>query len=198
MAWPSRPIYLNSGRAGASNSAAGDTMAPAIDPADVQLTFGSKAIRTVINPQAEQVIRDNVAAGDSSSCTITSTLRLPADQARAMFNNLESFGVAKQRALYGAPGNKVIDTYVASKAAGKTAAQIQVDMTGTINQDPYNVSHHCFDPAKLCVVDIDPNTIVNGAAFVAAVKADKRVSKFFFPPQDPAFHLEMPVTSGSG
>jgi hypothetical protein len=172
-------------------------MAPPIDPANVQLTFGPRAIRNVVNPKAEQVIRDIVAAADCAACTITSTLRLPADQARAMFNNLESVGVAKQRKLYGAPGNKVIDTYVASKAAGNTAAQIQADMKVTIDQDPYNVSHHCFDPAKLCVVDIDPNTIANPDTFIAAVQADKRVSIFFFPPNDPAFHLEMPVTSGS-
>ncbi len=57
---------------------------------------------------------------------------------------------------------------------GKASAEIQVDMTATINLDAYSVSRHMFDRAKLCVVDIDPNTIVDRSAFVAAVKADKR------------------------
>jgi hypothetical protein len=113
-----------------------------------------------------------------------------------MYQNLQSQGVDSQRRLYDAPGNRVIDTYVASQAAGKSAAQIQADMVVTISQQgPYNVSHHCFDPTKLCVVDIDPNTIVNSAAFVSAVQADHRINKFFHPPDDPAFHLEMPVTA---
>jgi hypothetical protein len=168
-------------------------MAPPIASADVRLIFGPNANTSVITPVVEQVIRDNVAAAGSSACTITSTLREAKDQARAMFHNLEVKGVAHQRALYGPPGNRVIDTYVASKAAGKTPAQIQVDMTATINQDPFGVSHHLFDPATLCVVDIDPNTIADGAAFVAAVQADNRVSKILFPPRDTAFHLEIPV-----
>jgi hypothetical protein len=170
----------------------------AIDPAGVTLHYGPNANRNVITALVEQVVRDNVAAGGSSGCTITSTLREARDQARAMFNNLEARGVDHQRALYGAPGNRVIDTYVESKAAGKTPAEIQIDMAATINQgNPYDVSHHMFNPAKLCVVDIDPNTIADRAAFVAAVKADKRVSIFFFPPRDPAFHLESPLTGGS-
>jgi hypothetical protein len=168
-------------------------MPSSIASADVQLTFGPNAKAEVVSSLARQVIRDNVAAAGSSACTITSTLREAKDQARAMFHNLEVKGVAHQRALYGAPGNRVIDTYVASKAAGKTPAQIQADMTVTINQDPFGVSHHLFNPATLCVVDIDPNTIADGAAFVAAVQADSRVSKILFPPKDTAFHLEIPV-----
>jgi hypothetical protein len=67
-----------------------------------------------------------------------------------------------------------------------------------INTAEYSFQQgHCFNPAKLCVVDIDPNTIVDSASFVMAVQADRRVNYFLFPPKDPAFHLEMTVTAAA-
>ncbi|HKG15715.1 MAG TPA: hypothetical protein VKB12_20510 [Pyrinomonadaceae bacterium] len=38
-----------------------------------------------------------------------------------MYDNLERHGVEAQKNLYADPGDKVIDVYVRSKAAGKTA-----------------------------------------------------------------------------
>ena len=68
------------------------------------------------------------------------------------------------------------------------------DMTAKIIEiGPANVSRHCADFNVLCVVDIAPSSIQNKTKFVAAFKADKRVSKYFLPPSDPAYHLEIPV-----
>jgi hypothetical protein len=110
-----------------------------------------------------------------------------------MFINLELTGEAKQRRLYKPPGNKVIDVYVASKAAGKTDAQIKADMENKIVElGPTTVSRHASDPAILCVFDVAPSSIQNQRAFVSAVRSEPRVSKFLQPPVDPAFHLEIP------
>jgi len=126
---------------------------------------------------------------------ITSTQRTPAEQARAMFQNLEAKGVASQKALYGPNGDLVIDVFAAGKAVGKTAAQIQADMTRKIiGLGASNVSHHAADPKVLNVFDVAPTSIpaARQAAFKAALRSDPRVKKFLEPSDgDPAFHIEI-------
>lgn len=178
---------------GAKPGGATLTEGSASAPVEVTITYGPKADPAMVSPSAEQVIKELVAKAGDHSCLITSTARSPEDQARVMYNNLESYGVAAQKALYAAAGDQVIDVYSASKQANKTPVQIKADMTAKINElGPSNVSHHCADPASLCVVDIDPGSLAHGAAFVQAVKADGRVSKLIEPPDDPAYHLELP------
>ena len=100
-----------------------------------------------------------------------------------------------QKNLYGPNGDLVIDVFVAGKAAGKTAARIQKEMERKIIAlGPSNVSHHAADPRVLNVFDVAPNSIpaAQRAAFERAVRADKRVRKFFTPTQgDPGFHIEV-------
>jgi hypothetical protein len=159
----------------------------------IKISFGPNAKRQFVSAQARKVIEDILQAAGLSSCLISSTARTPADQARAMYNNLEANGVASQKALYAAAGDMVIDVYSQAKDAGKTPAQIQAAMAAKIIAiGPAKVSRHCADPKKLVVVDIAPSSIDKKPAFEKAVKADKRVKKFFFPPTDPAYHLEIP------
>jgi hypothetical protein len=161
---------------------------------DVAITWGPNADSTKVAASALAVIKAICTTAGEDGCTITSTARDATDQARAMYNNLVATGVAAQRALYGPFGDQVIDTYEASKAAGKTADQIKADMAATITAvGPSNVSKHCADPTVLCVVDIAPSSITNKTAFVAAVEGHAGVSKFLQPPADPAYHLEIPV-----
>ncbi len=95
--------------------------------------------------------------------------------------------------MYGTFGDRIIDTYSAAKRAGGTSPGIQRAMEAKIVEiGPSNVSAHMADPARLNVVDIDPGSISHPIAFEAAIRADKRVSKFLKPPADPAYHLEIP------
>ncbi len=159
-----------------------------------QIVFGPSADSSTVKPAALQVIKDIMRKAGEASCTITSTARTPAMQARAMYNNIVGTSVKSQKDLYGHWGDLVIDQYVASKKAGKTPDQIKADMTAKIIEiGPANVSRHCADFNVLCVVDIAPSSVQNKTKFVAAFKADKRVSKYFLPPTDPAYHLEIPV-----
>jgi hypothetical protein len=64
-------------------------------------------------------------------------------------------------------------------------------MTGKINQlGPSTVSHHASNTHF--VFDVAPSSISNKVAFIAAVNANPSVSKFLQPPDDPAFHIEIP------
>lgn len=160
---------------------------------DIDVHFGLNAKAEAVTPFSIGVLKDILRAAGLKGALITSTSRSPAEQARVMFINLQLTGVARQRRLYKPPGNKVIDVYVASKAAGKTDAQIKADMESKIIEvGPTTVSRHASDPRTLCVFDVAPSSIQNQRAFVAAVKSDPRVSKFLQPPVDPAFHLEIP------
>src|SRR3977135_774532 len=84
------------------------------------IVFGPNAKSSDVTPYSLGVLRDVMAAAKVSTLTIASTQRSPADQARVMFNNLETQGVAAQRRLYKAPGQAVIDVYETGKAAGNT------------------------------------------------------------------------------
>jgi hypothetical protein len=163
--------------------------------AQAKIAFTQNANAQALTPYSKQVLSDILRKAGLSSALISSTQRTPAEQARAMFENLERVGVKAQKDLYGPFGDMIIDVYAQGKAAGKTAAQIQKDMTARIVAvGPTNVSHHAADPKILNVFDIAPTSIPQAKwdALEKAVRSDKRVKQFFRPPADPGFHLEIP------
>ena len=95
--------------------------------------------------------------------------------------------------LYGSNGDRVIDEYVAAKAAGRSATEIKRAMQTRIRQlGCQNVSHHCSDSYD--VFDVAPSSITDSAAFRRAL--DRAVSAstikmYLSPPEDPAFHIEI-------
>jgi len=152
---------------------------------------------------ARLILQDIMVAAGVQQCEITSVARTPADQARVMFANLVGTGlhqgIAEQRKLYLPPGNQIIDVY--EQNASLPADQVQALMAARIQEvGPQLVSHHCCDPSKMTVWDIDPATVkppeklpAFEAALAAAV-ADGRLSKLLSPHNaDPALHCERPV-----
>lgn len=157
------------------------------------VVFGPNAKSSDVTPYSLGVLRDVMSAAKVAKVTISSTQRSPADQARVMYNNCETQGVAAQKKLYKEPGQAVIDVYVAGKAASKSPDAIKADMTAKINElGPMNVSHHAADPKVLNVFDVAPSSVANVDSFQKAAKADARVSKFLTPPNDPGLHFEIP------
>jgi hypothetical protein len=164
---------------------------------EITIKFGPKAKEADLTPYSRKVLEDILRSAELKSAEVSSTSRTPADQARVMYDNLEREGVAAQKRLYANPGDKVIDVYVKSKAAGRTPVQIKLDMEQKIRDlGPTNVSKHTADPKVLNVFDVAPSSIRDKRAFEKAVKEDNRVAKFLTPAQsDPAFHLEIPQKS---
>ncbi len=159
----------------------------------VEIKFGPNAKKESVTNFSLLVLEDILQKAGLTSATISSTARTPADQARVMFSNIEATSVAKQKQLYAAAGDLVIDEYVKAKKAGKTEVEIKAAMEAKINElGPTKISHHAADPNVLCVFDVAPSSIAKKSAFEKAVKADKRVKKFIVPPLDPAYHLEIP------
>jgi len=160
---------------------------------EITIKFGAKAKSKDVTPFSLAILEDILRNAGLKSATISSTARTPADQARVMYDNLEAEGVAKQKKLYAAAGDEVIDVYASSKAAGKTPSQIKAAMEAKIIQiGPTQVSHHASDPNVLNVFDVAPSSVTDKKAFENAVASENRVSKFLLPPNDPGYHLEIP------
>ncbi len=159
--------------------------------ADVQVTFGPNADATALRPATIDIVKDSLRAAGQRTVTITSTARTPADQARAMFQNLTNpanpinVNVNNQLALYAAPGRAVINVFV-QQTQGLTRQQILANgaairaaMEQEINrQGPQNVSRHCADPATVNVADLGAGAFnaTNGPLFVNAIRP--RVTRF--------------------
>ena len=159
----------------------------------VCIAFGPNADRKAFTRRSRGVLSDILRAAGQAVALVSSTSRSPAEQARVMFENLERLGGAHQKALYGPFGDEVIDVYVRGKAATRTAERIRRDMERRIVElGPTRVSRHAADPRVLNVFDVAPSSIANPRAFERAVRAERRVSNFLTPPNDPGYHLEIP------
>jgi len=165
-------------------------------PADTDrnIVFGPNAKSADVSDFTLTVLRDIMRAADVARLTISSTQRSPQDQARVMYDNIVREGVARQKKLYKAAGQSVIDAYVAAKSAGKPPDEIKAAMVARILEiGPEKVSRHAADPKVLNVFDVSPQSIAHQAEFVQAARSDGRVAKVLTPAEnDPAFHLEIP------
>lgn len=147
-----------------------------------------------VSKYSRAVLLDLMQQTGVSSVTITSTARTPYDQARIMYENIERHGVAHQKRLYGRFGDKIIDEYVSLSNKGVSKTNVISGMKAKITQvGPRNVSRHAGDPTKINVIDIAPSSIpINlHANFSKAIDSEARIDKFFKPPKDPAFHIEI-------
>lgn len=159
----------------------------------ITVAFGPGARASDVTPYSRAVLEDILRICGLRYALISSTQRSPTEQARIMYDNLEKLGVAAQKRLYAAPGDQVIDVYVAAKGARKTGDQIKAEMERKIREiGPTRVSRHASDPNVLNVFDVAPSSIANRRAFELAIRADSRVRKFLAPPADPGYHLEIP------
>jgi hypothetical protein len=162
---------------------------------DFKIDFSKPGDRTKLSETTLQVIRSIMAAAGVVSVTVTSTARDALDQARVMFDNIDSEGDEAQKLLYAQAGQDVIAVYVAGKAAKKDRNAIINAMKDKIEAiGPGKVSRHCADSTKLQVVDIAPSSIAadRRKAWETALAAEAGVSQYFLPPKDPAYHLEIP------
>ena len=153
--------------------------------ADVRITYGANANQALVWEQMKEVISDGLRMAGQETGIITSTARTPAEQARAMFNNLVklpntiAMNIEIQKGVYAAPGDQVIDTF-AGATAGLNREQIVADrasvqatMLARIEAlGPSNVSRHCGDLTQRNVLDMAASvfTASNGAIFVGAVE----------------------------
>ena len=174
----------------AAQAAGGGATAAAAAAAEtpVAITLGSNA---VVSAAMIETLKDICRTAGITSASITSGRRTSTDQARIMYDNLETYGAAHQHALYGSGGDAVIDVYETEKAASKTETEIRAAMEAKITElGPSTVSKHCSDTHD--VIDVDPNSVSNDTAFIAALathQANGDITSYILPPADPAYHI---------
>lgn len=154
----------------------------------VTISVGSRA---VVSAGMIETLKEICRTAGITSASITSGRRSTADQARIMYNNLQSQGVKKQKALYGAGGDAVIAVYEAEKKAKKTPEQIKAAMQAKIESyGATKISKHCSDTHD--VIDVAPSSISKKKAFVSALathKSNGDITSYILPPKDPAYHI---------
>lgn len=167
---------------------------PGVD--EVVITFDSSANQSAMSSQAITTLKEICSKACVPSVKVTSTARTAKDQARIMYDMMKAKGAAYAKNLYGANGKKIVAVYEKSLKNKLSADETKTAMLDKINEiGPSNVSHHVVsDDGKLCVFDVAPSSIANADAkkrFVKETKAHPSVVKFFEPPADPAYHLEV-------
>ena len=163
-------------------------------PSDPQVTIPSGVL---ISDNAVRVLKSILRAAQLTRATVTSGRRTSESQARIMYQLIEGRGVSYAKTLYGSNGDRVIDEYVAAKAAGKSATEIKRAMEIKIKQlGCQNVSHHCSDSYD--VFDVAPSSITDSTAFRRALDqavSSRTIALYLSPPVDPAFHIEIALAS---
>jgi hypothetical protein len=167
---------------------------PTVD--EIVISYDASADKTTMTATAIKTLKEICSKACISSVKITSTARTAKDQARVMYDMIEAKGAKYAKNLYGANGKKVVEVYEASKKKKLSADDTKQAMLDKINElGPSNVSHHVVSgDGKICVFDVAPSSIADAEAkkrFVKETKAHASVGKFYEPPADPAYHLEV-------
>jgi hypothetical protein len=153
---------------------------------------------------ARVALEEILLAAGVYSCKVTSFARTPEDQARVMWENcsaelpaslkvLYKDSVHRQRSLYKAPGQAVVDVYAAHRTLSREACIAKM-LEKILEVGPHKVSNHCAEAeGPVWVVDVGPSSIpyTQRVKFCEVAKADPRVKRFLEPPADPAYHLEI-------
>ena len=162
---------------------------------EVVLNYGANADKAAMTITALNVLREICSRACIPSVQITSTARTAQDQARIMYQMIEAKGIKYVNTLYGSGGQQVVEAYEAAQKKKLSADEIKAAMLNKINEvGPNNVSHHVVgDDGKLCVFDVAPSSIPANLQekFMKEAKSHAKVKRFFGPPKDPAYHLEI-------
>ena len=129
------------------------------------LVIGS---HTEISEYSRNLLRN--LQGDYGKIVITSTVRSPKAQAKAMLANIKKTGINVQLDLYRNPGDAVIRAYNPKDSDEKNLAAMTAEI---YNQGPRKVSKHCMSSEeykKLNVMDISRGQMKNHEDFMSELK----------------------------
>jgi RHS repeat-associated protein len=166
------------------------------------LTLAKTVEQSYVTDHSAFVLSDMLEKSNNDKAQISSAYRPPKEQARVMYDNIQSKGVEYNYNLYQWAGDKVIDTYVNfSPEYNCTKAECIDAMTQTIEKvGPGNVSKHSSNPQEYNVLDIAPSSIKDNSSFKEVLKQNSQnynggssapIKKYVAPPVDPAHHVEI-------
>ncbi len=142
---------------------------------------------------AEDILRGWMADAQVAYVMVSSSWRFPADQARIMYDLIQKNGVSYALNLYGAQGDKVINAYSATMPRDLVLA---VMTKVIVDIGPEKISNH-MNAARV-TFDLAPSSMTAAAGtrlrnVLKAAKSAGAVVELEYPPEDPAFHVAIPV-----
>jgi peptidoglycan hydrolase-like protein with peptidoglycan-binding domain len=115
----------------------------------------------LVSGYAIKVIEKALVMSGMSAAVITSTLRLPAEQAAIMYRNAVKDLLA-QKQLYGANGGKVLDVFESNRTKTQNEViKLMVEKIEELAKQGFQVSNHVSTPeryAKRNIIDIGVNS----------------------------------------
>jgi hypothetical protein len=162
----------------------------------LKIRYAGSAKASLMSQTAIDVLHEVCETAKVTDITISSIKRTVQDQARIMYKDIQTKGIAYPQRLYGKSGRAVADVYEEKTKQGLSEAEIRMAMILKMEElGPGTISHHIDDEGLgLCVFDIGPKSVrpVNKLKSLAdAIAAHSKVQKFLQPPRDVAFHLEI-------
>lgn len=160
------------------------------------IRYAGSAKASLMSQTAIEVLHEVSETAKVTDLTISSIKRTVQDQARIMYKDIQTKGIAYPQKLYGKSGRAVADVYEEKTKQGFSEAEIRMAMALKMTElGPGSISHHIDDEGLgLCVFDIAPSSVVpksNKDDLAAAIAQHQKVKKFLQPPRDVAFHLEI-------
>ena len=165
--------------------------------AEYIIEFGPNAKEADVSAHSIAVLKKVMETAKVFKVKITSTARDAYDQARVMYDNIVSQGVAAQKKLYAAAGDAVIDVYVAAtkdkKVKNDRNAIISLMKAKILALGPTKVSNHAVDVSVMNVFDVAPSSIPKASKkdWESAIKSNTGIKRYIFPPTDPGYHFEI-------
>jgi hypothetical protein len=166
------------------------------EQATLKIRYAGSAKASLMSQTAIDVLHEVCETAKVTEITISSIKRTVQDQARIMYRDIQTKGIAYPQRLYGKSGRAVADVYEEKTKQGLSEAEIRMAMILKMEElGPGTISHHIDDEGLgLCVFDIAPSSVVpndNKDDLATAIAEHKKVQKFLQPPRDVAFHLEI-------
>lgn len=168
---------------------------------DKRFKFSGETARPgVLSENSITVLNMVINHLNAKKMTITSTGRTPAEQARIMYDNMES----GSSSTYGKGGRQVIAVYNEEKDKGSDEETIISKMTDKINEvGPENVSRHLMDPKVMNAIDFGINRLKSDIgqagykrmiSYLEELKKSGKVFNYLYPANnkgEAAVHIEI-------
>lgn len=160
------------------------------------IRYSGSAKASLMSQTAIEVLHEVSETAKVTDLTISSIKRTVQDQARIMYKDIQTKGIAYPQKLYGKSGRAVADVYAEKAKQGLSEAEIRMAMALKMTElGPGSISHHIDDEGLgLCVFDIAPSSVRPEDKLknlANAIAKHPKVKKFLQPPRDVAFHLEI-------
>lgn len=151
---------------------------------------GQTADSSTISSKTKNILKVAGKNSNNLDIYITSTARVPYDQARIMYENTQRTGAAVQKSIYAAPGRQIIDVYTTGSNQNLSKSQIIANMEAKINEiGPSRVSKHLANPEVMNTFDVSISRLKNPNDFRNEMRKSSDLDELLT--ENGAYHIQI-------